>query len=137
MSLPASQQNALDAIDDGLRHGDPRLARMFAVFTRLTRQESMPARETLPPRQWWPSRGWRAGPHGPHPQRSLAGRVVARLLVPLLLAAALSLLITSILANPSASRRCSHASGRSATARLMIPVACPSASPAGAAQVAK
>jgi hypothetical protein len=63
---------------------------------------------------------------------------VARLLVPLLLAAALSLLIVSILANPSASRRgCSHASGRGATTRLMIPVACPSAAPAGAAQVAK
>jgi len=27
MSLPASQQHALDAIDDGLQHGDPRLAR--------------------------------------------------------------------------------------------------------------
>lgn len=138
MSLPASQQNALDAIDDGLRHGDPRLARMFAVFTRLTRLESMPARETLPPRQWWPSRRWGAGPRGSHPQRSLASRVIARLLVPVLVAAALSLLIMSILANPSASRRgCPHASGRSAMTRLMIPVACPSASPAGAAQVAK
>ena len=132
MSLPASQQHALDAIDDGLQHGDPRLARMFAVFTRLTRLESMPTRETLPPRQWWTHGRWPARPRGP--QRSLAGR----LLVPVLLAAALSLLIMSILANPSASRRgCSAAHSSSAAFRLLNPAACPPAGPAGAAQVAK
>ena len=136
MSLPASQQHALNAIDDGLRHGDPRLARMFAVFTRLTGPESMPARETLPPRQWWASARWRAGPRGS--QRSLADRLTARLFVPLLLTAALSLLIMSILANPSASRRgCAHASGPSAAFRLMTPAVCPQAGPASAAQVAK
>jgi hypothetical protein len=133
MSLPASQQHALDAIDDGLQHGDPRLARMFAVFTRL---ESMPTRETLPLRQWWTHGRWPARPRGP--QRSLAGRVAARLLVPVLLAAALSLLIMSILANPSASRRgCSAAHSPSAAFRLLSPAACPPAGPAGAAQVAK
>jgi hypothetical protein len=136
MSLPASQQHALDAIDDGLRHGDPRLARMFAVFTRLTGQESMPARETLPPRQWWATARRRAGPRGS--QRSLADRLTARLLVPLLLAAALSLLIMSILASPSASRRgCAHASGRSAAFRMMTPAVCPPVRPAGAAHAAK
>ena len=136
MSLPASQQHALDAIDDGLQHGDPRLARMFAVFTRLTRLESMPTRETLPLRQWWTHGRWPARPRGP--QRSLAGRVAARLLVPVLLAAALSLLIMSILANPSASRRgCSAAHGPSAAFRLLSPAACPPPGPAGAAQVAK
>jgi hypothetical protein len=136
MSLPASQQHALDAIDDGLRHGDPRLARMFAVFTRLTGQESMPARETLPPRQWWATARRRAGPRGS--QRSLADRLTARLLVPLVLAAALSLLIMSILASPSASRRgCAHASGRSAAFRMMTPAVCPPVRPAGAAQAAK
>jgi hypothetical protein len=125
MSLSASQQHALDAIGDGLRHGDPRLATMFAVFTRLTRQESMPAQETLPlAHRWWASGQWRAN------QRSPA----LRLLIPLLVAATLSLLIVSILANPSRQRECSHASGRSAAARLMVPVACP---PVGAAQVAK
>jgi hypothetical protein len=136
MSLPASQQHTLDAIGDGLRHGDPQLARMFAVFTRLTRQESMPARETLLPRQWRASARWRAGRRGS--QRSLAGRLTARLLVPLLLAAALSLLIMSILANPSARwRGCAHASSRSAAFRLMTPAVCPPAGPASAAQVAK
>jgi hypothetical protein len=136
MSLPASQQHALNAIDDGLQDGDPRLARMFAVFTRLTRLESMPARETLPPRQRWPRGRWPACPLGS--QRSLAGRAGARLLVPVLLAAALSLLIMSILANPSASRRgCSAAHSSSAAFRLLSPAACPPAGPAGAAQVAK
>jgi hypothetical protein len=105
------------------------------VFTRLTRLESMPARETLPPRQRWP-RGWPDRPRGS--QRSLAGRAGARLLVPVLLAAALSLLIMSILANPSASRRgCSAAHSSSAAFRLLSPAACPPAGPAGAAQVAK
>jgi hypothetical protein len=132
MSLPASQQHTLDAIDDGLQYGDPRLARMFAVFTRLTRLESMPARETLPPRQRWPRGRWAAGQRGS--QRSLAGR----LLVPVLLAAALSLLIMSILANPSAGRRgCPAAHSASAAFRLMSPAVCPPAGPAGAAQVAK
>jgi hypothetical protein len=132
MSLPASQQHTLDAIDNGLQYGDPRLARMFAVFTRLTRLESMPARETLPPRQRWPRGRWAAGQRGS--QRSLAGR----LLVPVLLAAALSLLIMSILANPSAGRRgCPAAHSASAAFRLMSPAVCPPAGPAGAAQVAK
>lgn len=136
MSLPASQQHTLNVIGDGLRHGDPRLARMFAVFTRLTRQESMPARETMPPRQWWASARWRAGPRGS--RRSLAGWLTARLLVPLLLAAALSLLVMSILASPSARwRGCADASSRSAAFRLMIPAVCPPAGPASAAQVAK
>ena len=102
------------------------------------------------------SPGWRACPPGKRcrpasgglaaggrparegPQRSLAGRAAARLLVPVLLAAALSLLIMSILANPSASRRgCSAAHSSSAAFRLMSPAACPPAGPAGAAQVAK
>jgi hypothetical protein len=136
MSLPASQQHALDAIDAGLRHGDPRLARMFAVFTRLTRQESMPVRETLPPRQRWARARGLGRPA--RSQRSVAGRLVARLLVPLLLAAALSLLIMSVLAAPPASRRgCSAASTRSAAFRLMIPAVCHPAGSAGAAQVAK
>jgi hypothetical protein len=125
MSLPASQQHALDAIDVGLQTGDPRLARMFAVFTRLTGQDSMPARETLPPCQWWARGRWRAG------------SIAARLLVPLLLAAALSLLILSILASPAGVRRdCSHANPN-ASLRLVIPAACPPAGQGSAAQVAK
>ena len=35
MTLPASQQHALDAIDDVLQSDEPQLATMFGVFTDL------------------------------------------------------------------------------------------------------
>ena len=53
MSLPASQQRALDAIDSDLRVADTRLASMFRVFTELTRLEKMPRIETFQPARWW------------------------------------------------------------------------------------
>ena len=53
MTLPPSQQHALNAIDDVLQSAEPRLATMFGVFTDLTRTEAMPAAETLPPGPWW------------------------------------------------------------------------------------
>ena len=53
MTLPASQQRALDAIDDVLQSAEPRLATMFGVFTDLTRLDAMPAAETLHPAPWW------------------------------------------------------------------------------------
>jgi hypothetical protein len=114
MTLPASQQHALDAIDDVLQSAEPRLARMFGVFTRLTRQEAMPAVETLPPGRWWaryrlPGRHYRPGrqhyPRGRRADRRL-GRVV---LVPLLLIAAVSLIITSLISAGSAGRGCGQA----------------------------
>jgi hypothetical protein len=114
MTLPASQQHALDAIDDVLQSVEPRLATMFGVFTHLTRQEAMPAVETLPPGRWWtryrlPGRPYRPGrqhhPRGRRADRRL-GRVV---LVPLLLIAAVSLLITSLISAGSAGRGCGQA----------------------------
>ena len=53
MTLPPSQQHALNAIDDVLQSAEPRLATMFGFFTDLTRMEAMPAAETLPPDPWW------------------------------------------------------------------------------------
>ncbi len=61
MTLPASQQRALDAIDDVLQSAEPRLATMFGVFTDLTRRDAMPAAETLVPGPWW-ARHRLAGP---------------------------------------------------------------------------
>ena len=61
MTLPASQQRALDAIDDVLQSAEPRLATMFGVFTDLTRLDAMPAAETLEPGPWW-ARHRLAGP---------------------------------------------------------------------------
>jgi hypothetical protein len=115
MTLPASQQHALDAIDDVLQSAEPRLATMFGVFTHLTRQEAMPTVETLPPGRWWtryhlPGRPYRPGrqrhPRGPRAGRRL-GRVV---LLPLLLIAAVSLLISGLVsAGPAGRRGCGQA----------------------------
>lgn len=56
MSLPAVQQRVLDRIEETLQASEPRLASMFAIFTRLTRGEALAATERLPsaPR-WWRS----------------------------------------------------------------------------------
>jgi hypothetical protein len=114
MTLPASQQHALDAIDDVLQSAEPRLATMFGVFTDLTGQEAMPAVETLPPGRWWtryrlPGRhyrpGWPQRPRGRRPDLRL-GRVV---LVPLLLIAAVGLLISSLVTAGPAGRGCGPA----------------------------
>jgi hypothetical protein len=125
MSLPASQQHALDAIDGMLCGGDPRLASMFTVFTALTGQESMPARETLPPRR-------RSGQQSPWRRR--AGRVCMRLLVPVLLAATLTLLILSVLNSPATGQRqCARATGRGAAVQLIAPAGCTPVRPPQAA----
>lgn len=47
MGLPARQRRALDGIESGLRISDPRLAAMFFIFGRLTRDEDMPRIEEL------------------------------------------------------------------------------------------
>ncbi len=120
MTLPPSQQHALDAIDDVLQSAEPRLATMFGVFTDLTRRDAMPAVETLPPEPWWaryrpPGSRYRAGRPRPgrqhqHRQRYQPGRwggrqLVRIVLVPLLLMAAASLLIVSLVSSGAACRR--------------------------------
>jgi len=114
MTLPASQQHALDAIDEVFQSAEPRLATMFGVFTHLTGQETMPTVETLPPGRWWtryrlPGRHYRPGrqqyPRGQRADRRLS-RVV---LLPLLLIAAAGLLISSLISAGSAGRGCGQA----------------------------
>lgn len=58
MGLPAGQQRVLDGIEDALRSGEPRLASMFSIFTRLSRTEARPHREQLPYECGW--RSWPA-----------------------------------------------------------------------------
>jgi hypothetical protein len=48
MSLPVGQQRVLDDIEDVLQASEPRLASMYAIFTRLTKNELRPRREELP-----------------------------------------------------------------------------------------
>jgi Protein of unknown function (DUF3040) len=47
VTLPVSQQRTLDRIDRMLRDSDPRLAALFAIFTRLTRDEEIPRIEEI------------------------------------------------------------------------------------------
>ena len=47
VSLPSYQQSLLNGMDRALESGDPRLASMFALFTRLTLDEGPPLTERL------------------------------------------------------------------------------------------
>jgi hypothetical protein len=47
MSLPVRQQRVLEGIAETLRLTEPRLTAMFAIFSRLTRNEPTPRREQL------------------------------------------------------------------------------------------
>jgi hypothetical protein len=47
MGLPARQRRRLENIEHKLRNSDPRLAAMFGIFGRLTRDEDMPRIEEL------------------------------------------------------------------------------------------
>ncbi len=57
MGLPVGQQRVLDSIEEALGTAEPRLAAMYAIFTRLTGNEARPHREQLSS-----ARGWRAWP---------------------------------------------------------------------------
>jgi hypothetical protein len=59
MSLPTSQQRALDRIEKMLAHDHPSLGPMFAIFVALAGQEAMPVTERVTARAWrlrWPRR---------------------------------------------------------------------------------
>jgi hypothetical protein len=47
MGLPARQRRVLDGIERALRGSDPRLAALYAIFDKLTREEPMPRFEQL------------------------------------------------------------------------------------------
>jgi hypothetical protein len=60
VSLPASQQRALDAIESALQEREPRLASMFTIFTRLARDEAVPRTESFRAGTRFPG-GWLSG----------------------------------------------------------------------------
>ncbi len=60
MSLPACQQRVLDRIEQTLKKREPRLASMFAMFTRLATGEALPRLEALEPVPWWSPKRFRA-----------------------------------------------------------------------------
>jgi hypothetical protein len=47
MGLPARQRRVLGRIECALRGSDPRLAALYSIFARLTREEEMPRIEQL------------------------------------------------------------------------------------------
>ena len=59
MSLPASQQRVLDRIEEALKHREPRLASMFAMFNRLNLHERLPWIEAVERIPWWSPKRYR------------------------------------------------------------------------------
>ena len=78
MSLPTSEQRALDRIEETLHAGDPRLGSLFMIFTRLTQHEAMPSTEQVSAR--------------------LRASLIRKIAIPIALAAILSGLILNSLA---------------------------------------
>ncbi|HYK30438.1 MAG TPA: hypothetical protein VEV63_00700 [Streptosporangiaceae bacterium] len=58
MTLTARQRRTLDTIEQHLGAREPRLASMFAMFTKLTKDELPPTLETIELRRW----NWLAEP---------------------------------------------------------------------------
>jgi hypothetical protein len=52
MSLPTSQQRALNRIEKTLADDHPSLGPLFAIFTRLVGHEAMPVTERVTARPW-------------------------------------------------------------------------------------
>ena len=85
MSLPACQQRVLDRIETALQRREPRLAAMFAMFTRLNTNERIPRIEHLEAPPWW---AWRRRGH----LRPLSGPAALRVMLLLPLAAMVAVL---------------------------------------------
>jgi hypothetical protein len=110
MSLTARQCRALDSIERQLGAREPKLASMFAMFTRLTKDELLPTIEAIEVRP----RLWRAGLIARVRSRrrrrrasGLAPRVVNVTLVPFIV---LSLLVTALVmgGHGSPANRCNR-----------------------------
>ena len=92
MSLPARQLRKLEEIEGSLTGSDPRLRSLFAIFTRLTRGESMPWFEQVPVR---PIAVGLAAVRGA--ARRVARRPAARVKALLLLPAVLGAMVCGIM----------------------------------------
>jgi hypothetical protein len=118
MSLPSSQQRVLDRIEGILRDSDPRLAALFAIFTRLTRDEEMPRIEELRARLAR-IRAWASGRTAPvrRVMRGRSERVRTILFFPAALAAMSCALLIG--ASSPGGQRCGPAS-KAPTAELIV-----------------
>jgi len=117
MGLPGGQERILDGIADALRTSEPRLASMFAIFTRLTRNEPQPSQEQLGDRRPLAAvrsflrsvAGWRSG-------------TGLRLLVFAQVAIALALLAVIVGLNAHSSTRCSSVRTEPVAASVLRPL---------------
>jgi hypothetical protein len=110
MSLPAGQQRTLDAIAEGLCLSEPKLASMFTIFTRLSKNDTAPRREQLtaePGLRGWLTRisaiFWSGLPGG---QTEPGRRTWRRILVLGQLAIAAVLTVVFVALNAHSSGRC-------------------------------
>jgi hypothetical protein len=97
VSLPGSQQQVLDRIEADIEDCEPRLKSMFAIFTRLTRDDGEPRTEALLSRS------------------PLAGQVRAIIAAPLILGLVALLVFMAI--TGSTARSCQPATGTPSAAR--------------------
>jgi hypothetical protein len=120
MSLPARERRRLNGIQTALDHSDPRLASLFATFSRLVQDEEMPNMERLR------IRADRLAARGKHVQTAVLSRLRVILITPVaLVAAAAALLIGGWSGGPGACKAApaaSHSSLRRAPARPLIPL---------------
>lgn len=122
MSLPAGQQRVLDGIAEVLRTNEPRLAAMFAIFTRLSKDEPPPRRERLTaagPRALLIG-GWRRPPRWDISAGLGTRRMVLRISQ---LAIAFIVLVTLLGLSAHAPARCS-AARTAGTAAATLHLAC-------------
>jgi hypothetical protein len=124
MILTPRQERALSYLDGQLAAGEPRLAAMFSIFTRLTAPEGKPPEEDQ-------IRGVRPAAARSRP-RTRRVRVPWRVIVPALALAALAALVALGL---TSSARCQPAAARPHTAAAASP-GCPARGPASPARAA-
>jgi hypothetical protein len=114
MSLPACQQRVLDTIENALQKREPRLASMYAMFTRLTHGEGLPRTERLDAVSWWVRhRRWQlrhsgSSPRSRGPKRQPAPAMRIWLIIPVLIALVVSVVFISL---DSSQAACLPASG--------------------------
>jgi hypothetical protein len=132
MSLPACQQRVLDTIENALQKREPRLASMFAMFTRLTRGEGLPRTERLEVTPWWAwHRRWRPGRGGGSPRARRSHGWSAAMPSVLIIPALILLTVSAVfLGMSSASATCVRAISRPGVVTSQShPTSCPRGGP--------
>jgi hypothetical protein len=103
MGLPARQRRMLGRIEIALRGSDPRLAALYSIFARLTRDEEIPRIEQLRhgiARAIVRIRLWLAG-LGPAAVRRLIPRRRAFLLFPVAIGLTVAAIVFAALSSPA------------------------------------